>query len=113
MARGQISAFAHSTAVGMCIIKPLASLLLVAMVLMQLATAASKFLFSPKKALISCISSVFLPMSLPMLSPVNVAYAKSELPSLEKCFGAIKKELDPINGESIKRIKTDINNDNW
>ena len=95
----------------MCVLKPLLSLL-VATLLMH-AVSASKFAFTPKKLLISCVSSVFLPMSLPLLSPVNPAHAKSELPSLEKCFGAIKKELDPVNGESIQRIKADINKDNW
>lgn len=95
----------------MCVFKSMLSLL-VATLLMQ-AIFASKFAFTPKKVLISCVSGVFLPMSLPLLSPVNPAHAKSELPPLEKCFGAIKKELDPTNGESIKRIKADINNDNW
>ncbi len=96
---------------GMCVLKPLLSLL-VATLLVQ-AVFARKFALMPQKVLISCVSGVFLPMSLPFLSPINPANAKSELPSLEKCFGAIKKELDPVNGESIQRIKADINSDNW
>lgn len=96
----------------MSIPKPLMSLALLLILLTHMFTA-SKFTFTPKKILISCISSVFLPMSLPLLSPVSPAYAKTELPSLEKCFNAIKTELDPVNGESIKRIKNDINNDDW
>jgi hypothetical protein len=96
----------------MSIPKPLMSLALLLILLTHMFTA-SKFTFTPKKILISCISSVFLPMSLPLLSPVSPAYAKTELPSLEKCFNAIKTELDPVKGESIKRIKNDINNDDW
>ena len=44
---------------------------------------------------------------------VPAAHAKTELPSLEKCFNAIRKELDNKEGESIKRIQKDIDNDNW
>eukprot|EP01041_Mallomonas_annulata_P003651 gene3651-7278_t len=39
------------------------------------------------------------------------AYGKTELPSLEKCFNAIRKEVD--GGESLTRIKNDIDTHNW
>jgi len=42
-----------------------------------------------------------------------VAEAKTDLPALEKCFNAIRKELDPIEGDSLKRINTDIETSNW
>eukprot|EP00607_Mallomonas_marina_P008738 CAMPEP_0182417212 /NCGR_PEP_ID=MMETSP1167-20130531/1646_1 /TAXON_ID=2988 /ORGANISM="Mallomonas Sp, Strain CCMP3275" /LENGTH=140 /DNA_ID=CAMNT_0024590615 /DNA_START=257 /DNA_END=679 /DNA_ORIENTATION=+ len=37
--------------------------------------------------------------------------AKDELPSLDKCFNAIRKELD--NGESLTRLKLDIESGKW
>ena len=43
----------------------------------------------------------------------TASFAKTELPSLEKCFGAIEKELDPINGESLIRLKDDIDGEKW
>ena len=53
---------------------------------------------------VSIISTSLIPFS------VN---AKPDLPSIEKCFGAIEKELDPIRGESLRRIDIDIQNENW
>ena len=41
-----------------------------------------------------------------------VAHAKEELPSLEKCFDAVRREL-ATDGESIKRLKNDIESGNW
>ena len=38
--------------------------------------------------------------------------AKEELPSLSKIFNAVRKELSS-DGESLNRLKTDINNENW
>lgn len=40
--------------------------------------------------------------------PVN---AKSELPTLEKCFAAVRNEVN--DGQSIKRLQEDINSNNW
>jgi hypothetical protein len=36
-----------------------------------------------------------------------------ELPPLEKCFNAIRKELDPIDGVAIQRFKKDVEVENW
>ena len=47
-----------------------------------------------------------------LINPAIVS-AKSELPTLDKCFHAIEKELDPINGESLIRLKNDINKGDW
>lgn len=51
---------------------------------------------------------LFLPMMNPMIS-----LAGEPLPSLEKCFSAVRKELDPIEGESLKRLSNDIQSNNW
>ena len=50
--------------------------------------------------------------SLPMLMNVAPAAAKTELPSLEKCFNAVRRELSP-EGESLKRIDEDIDEGKW
>ena len=42
-----------------------------------------------------------------------VVQAKEELPSLEKCFAAVKRELDPKEGESLARLKKDIDSGDW
>ena len=48
----------------------------------------------------------------PLLSPAPV-FAK-DLPALEKCFNAVRKELDMKNGgESLKRLEHDINEADW
>ena len=42
------------------------------------------------------------------------AMAKTELPALEKCFNAVRKELDPkLGGESLTRLQKDIDTENW
>ena len=42
------------------------------------------------------------------------AMAKTELPSLEKCFNAVRKELDPkLGGESLTRLQKDIDTEDW
>ena len=51
-------------------------------------------------------------LSVILMNPA-ISSAKSELPSLEKCFHAIEKELDPINGESLIRLKNDIKKGDW
>jgi len=38
--------------------------------------------------------------------------AKEELPSLEKIFNAVRKEISS-DGESISRLRNDINGDKW
>ena len=48
-----------------------------------------------------------------LISPISVVHAKDELPSLDKCFNAVRKELDPKVGESLPRIKKDIDGGNW
>ena len=45
-------------------------------------------------------------------SPSTVALS-AELPSLEKCFNAVRKELDNKQGESLIHIKDDIDNEKW
>ena len=48
----------------------------------------------------------------PLLSPAPV-FAK-DLPALEKCFNAVRKELDmKYGGESLKRLEHDINEADW
>mmetsp|Transcript_19238 Transcript_19238/g.32568 ORF Transcript_19238/g.32568 Transcript_19238/m.32568 type:complete len:192 (-) Transcript_19238:58-633(-) len=44
---------------------------------------------------------------------VPQSLAKDALPSLDKCFNAIEKELNPREGESLLRIKNDIDAQNW
>jgi hypothetical protein len=44
--------------------------------------------------------------------PSTVANS-ADLPSLEKCFNAVRKELDLKDGESLIRIKTDIDEGKW
>ena len=41
------------------------------------------------------------------------ANAKDELPSLERCFAAVKRELDPKEGVSLQRLKKDIDEGDW
>jgi len=43
----------------------------------------------------------------------EVAMAKASLPELEKCFNAVRKELDPKQGKSLIRINDDIETENW
>ena len=48
-----------------------------------------------------------------MMNPVTSMAASEPLPSLQKCFDAVRKELDPIEGESLKRLSNDIQTNNW
>ncbi|KAJ1435656.1 hypothetical protein B484DRAFT_445947 [Ochromonadaceae sp. CCMP2298] len=41
------------------------------------------------------------------------AMAKDSLPSLDKCFNAVQKELDAADGQALIRIKADIDGSNW
>jgi hypothetical protein len=45
-------------------------------------------------------------------SPLTTANSV-ELPSLDKCFDVVRKELDSKEGESIIHIKTDIDEGKW
>lgn len=47
-----------------------------------------------------------------MLLVPGIANAKAVLPSLEKCFGAVEKEVAP-DGESIIRLREDIKKGDW
>jgi hypothetical protein len=47
------------------------------------------------------------------LSTPVIAHAKDPLPSLDRCFAAVRKELDPKEGESLIRIEKDIKNEDW
>lgn len=42
-----------------------------------------------------------------------ITHAKTEYPSLEKCFNAVAKEVDDTQGESIKRLREDIQKADW
>ena len=46
-------------------------------------------------------------------SPLTIAHSATELPSLEKCFNAVSKELDSTQGESLTHIKNDIDGEKW
>jgi hypothetical protein len=46
-------------------------------------------------------------------SIVPPAVAKDALPSLDKCFNAVQKELSAKDGESLIRIKADIDSSDW
>ena len=68
---------------------------------------------SLSKATKSFFAHAILLSVIPVLMNPAISSAKSELPSLEKCFHAIEKELDPINGESLIRLKNDIKKGDW
>ena len=67
-----------------------------------------------KKLLTRSLSSIIVSTGLVFNSnsPLSVANS-AELPSLEKCFNAVRKELDTKDGESLIHIKTDIDLDKW
>ena len=48
------------------------------------------------------------PLPLQTSSFSSVLLAKEELPSIDKCFAAVRKELNPKEGESLLRIQRDI-----
>jgi hypothetical protein len=52
------------------------------------------------------VSSIFLSQ------PFTGAVLSAELPALDKCFNAIRKELSS-DGESLKRIQSDISKEDW
>ena len=47
------------------------------------------------------------------LGSSTIAKAKEELPSLERCFAAVKRELDAKEGVSLQRLKKDIDEGDW
>lgn len=53
-------------------------------------------------------ASIAASLSIPL-----VAEAKDPLPSLDRCFAAVRKELDPKEGESLIRIQKDITAQDW
>lgn len=59
-----------------------------------------------KAAVIISLSGIFTSMH------PETSLAKTELPELNKCFNAVRKELSP-EGESLKRINDDIDKSNW
>ena len=61
----------------------------------------------------SLMCKFITPILLYSLILSNPVYAKTELPSLEKCFHAIEVEVDSEKGESLKRLTNDIYNNNW
>ena len=69
---------------------------------------------SAKKAtakVVIAASMLFGPSLVLIASPPS-AQAKDPLPTLEKIFTAVRKEISP-EGESITRLKKDINNEDW
>ncbi len=46
------------------------------------------------------------------MTPAPAAIA-SDLPSLEKCFNAVSKEIDPVKGENLIRLRKDVANADW
>ena len=58
-----------------------------------------------------------IPLLILQNTPYSIVHAEKEAPpSLEKCFNAVKKELnvnDKNEGESLKRLLNDINTENW
>ena len=61
------------------------------------------------KALLT--STLLLSPLSPLTTPTRAG--ADELPSLERCFNAVRKELDAKEGESLIRIKQDIDGGNW
>jgi len=62
-----------------------------------------------KRVLSSCV----LTSSLFLSQPLVVRAEKEEVPSLERCFNAVRKELDAKQGESLLRIQRDIDSGDW
>lgn len=81
--------------------------------------SATSFSFSLSKAVTQrfakSLSSIILVTGLTIStqSPLTAAHSATELPSLEKCFNAVRKELDVTQGESLTHIKTDIDEGKW
>jgi hypothetical protein len=46
------------------------------------------------------------------LTPTSAAIA-SDLPSLDRCFNAVEKEIDPVKGENIIRLRKDVASGDW
>jgi hypothetical protein len=61
------------------------------------------------------LANIFLSSSLiiSFQGPSTSAQAADTLPSLEKCFNAVRKELDLKDGASLIRIKADIDEGKW
>mmetsp|Transcript_27491 Transcript_27491/g.26302 ORF Transcript_27491/g.26302 Transcript_27491/m.26302 type:complete len:196 (+) Transcript_27491:149-736(+) len=61
------------------------------------------------------LANIFLSSSLiiSFQGPSTSAQAADTLPSLEKCFNAVRKELDLKDGASLIRIKGDIDEGKW
>ena len=91
-------------------------LLFVALVMMN-SIASFSFTLSAvlKQRLMKSLSSVIVISGLTVGSqtPLTVAHSATELPSLEKCFNAVRKELDITQGESLTHIKKDIDEGKW
>ena len=48
-----------------------------------------------------------------LLGLTPTAAIASDLPSLEKCFNAVEKEIDPVKGENIIRLREDVASGDW
>lgn len=68
-----------------------------------------------KQQLKKSLANIFISSGLIIgiqIPTMTVAHS-AELPSLEKCFNAVRKELDIKNGESLIHIKKDIDEEKW
>jgi len=59
---------------------------------------------------VTTTTAIFFVAISSFISPIPVI-AKTELPSLDKCFNAVRKELN--GGDSLARISKDIENKDW
>lgn len=75
--------------------------------------AENTFSNKQTKNIIASFILASLTFSNTMFMLPNDVMAKSELPSLDKCFSAVRKELDAEKGESLIRLKNDIDQENW
>lgn len=97
-------------------------LVLLVLLLVQSVTSLQLFTLPPNLKLASIsrrvkksVTSVLLTAALTVgaQSPSTIAHSATELPSLEKCFNAVRKELDSTQGESLTHIKNDIDQEKW
>jgi len=66
--------------------------------------------WGPRVSKVLVASLLLSPMS-PLTPPVGAG--ADDLPSLERCFNAVRKELDAKEGTSLTRIQQDIDGGNW
>lgn len=80
---------------------------------MKVSNAASSAAEARKIAKNASTFIIAVGLTIGAQSPLTIAFSATELPSLEKCFNAVRKELDSKQGESLTHIKDDIDNEKW